>query len=299
MKLGIKAAGVVVAIGTAVTTMRPGDAVYGMAMARPMDYAVTPGFCSEYAVGREDLFLPKPAHVPFEDAAALLGNVLTAVQSIELGMRLLGVDSLQGKTVFVPGALSATGSAGVQLLKAAYGAEKVISTVSTPKVPLVDRYLPTGTVDQVVDYKTTKRLTDAVPAGSVDFVYNTQWALASAIPLLNRDRGVVVSVASIPPPSLLRQMMRKPLPFYVLWAAGLVQWWYAWKLWGTNVKLDFVSGNAGVREDLEKAGEMIALGKVRALANVVKLDDIGAVREACEKVYAVKGGIGSLVVKIV
>lgn len=293
-----------VATGSSVTTLRAGDAVYGMAFGRPMDYAAPPGFCSEYAVGRADLFLPKPAHVAFEDAAALLGNVLTAVQSIELGLRLLlGASTagnlLQGKTAFVPGALSATGSVGVQLLKTAYGAERVVATVSTPKVPLVAERLPPGIVDHLVDYQ-RGRLTDAVPPGSVDFAYNTQMtALRSAIPLLRQDAGVIVSIASVPPPSLLRQMIRKPLPFFVYWIAALAQWWYAFLLRGTGVRYGFVSGNAGAREDLEKAGELIARGKVRALANVVRLEDLGAVREACEKVYKGKGGVGQLVVKVV
>ncbi len=75
--------------------------------------------------------------------------------------------------------------------------------------------------------------------------------------------------------------------------------WYAFKLRGTNITLDFVSGNAGAREDLEKAGELIALGKVKALPTIVKFEDIVAVREACEKVYTGKGGIGQLVIKII
>ncbi|RYP41892.1 hypothetical protein DL767_000721 [Monosporascus sp. MG133] len=303
IKLGIKAAGVVVATASEVTTLKVGDEVYGMAFGRPIDYPVAPGFCSEYCVGQEGLFVRKPPHVPFEDAAALLGAVVTAVQAIERGLRLMrenGVSGgLEGKTVFVPGALSATGSVGAQLLKTVYGAGRVISTVSTAKVPLVARRLPAGTVDEVVDYTAARRLTDAVAPGSVDFVYNTQWDLGGVIPLLRRDAGVVVSIASLPPSSLLRQMMvGGSVPFYVRWAVDLAQCWYAFLMRGTNIKYDFVSGNPGAREDLERAAELIALGKVRALSNVIELEDIEAVRKACEQVYTGKGGLGQLVIKI-
>ncbi len=220
-----------VATGREVKTLRVGDAVYGMAFGHPMDYSAPPGYCSEYAVGSEDLFLPKPAHVAFEDAAALLGNVLTGVLSIDLGLRRMLMRAggqrergLEGKTAFVPGALSATGSVGVQLLKHVYGAARVVSTASAAKVPLVARCLPAGTVDRVVDYTAARRLADAVEPGSVDFVYNTQWGLEGTLPLLNRDAGVVVSIASVPPPSVLLRMLRTPPPLWLRWATGLVQW---------------------------------------------------------------------------
>ena len=206
MKLGTQAAGVIVAVGSGVKTLKPGDAVYGMAVQHPMDWSEVAGFCSEYALGREALFLRKPAGVSFADAAALLGNVLTAVQSFGLAERLMtrqeedgveGRDVLRGKTVFVPGALSATGSVGVQLAKRVYGAARVVSTVSTPKVPLVTDRLPPDTVDQVVDYLAAPRLTGAIPAGTVDFVYNTQWDLTGTFPLLRRGGGsAVVSIVS-------------------------------------------------------------------------------------------------------
>ena len=303
MKIGGKAAGIVVAVGSDVTALRPGDAVYGVAFSRPMNWEVTPGFCSEYAVGRASLFLRKPAGVPFTEAVALLGNVVTAVQSFDLAERLMrkenGRDaSLKGKTVFVPGALSATGNVGVQLAKHAYGAARVVATASTPKVPLVAERLPAGTVDQVIDYQATPRLVDAVGRGAVDFVYNTQWDLTGTFPLLRPETGVAVSIASLPPYSLLLQMMKRPPGLAVRIVTTLAQWWYYWKLRGTNIKYDFVSGNPGVRADLEKAGELIAEGKVKAVMNVVPFNDIEAIRKASGHVFTGKGGVGTLVIEI-
>ncbi|KAJ3579733.1 hypothetical protein NPX13_g835 [Xylaria arbuscula] len=203
MKIGIEGSGVVAAVGSGVTKYRPGDEVYAVmpAGARPMDLFAENSFASQYAVTTESCVLPKPANLPNEDAAALPGFTVVAYQCIEMGLRLLrenGVtDGLEGKTVFVPGALSGTGSTAIQLLKNHYGVERVISTVSTEKVPLVEQYLP-GLVDQVVDYKSTKRLTDAIPAGSVDFVLNTQWDLISTFPLVDPKKGVVISISSAP-----------------------------------------------------------------------------------------------------
>ncbi|KAI1077619.1 GroES-like protein [Whalleya microplaca] len=298
IKLGIEGSGRVVRVGSAVAAFKPGDAVYVFGVRRPMNLTKAPGFCSEYAIGQESLMIHKPSNCSFEDMTAV-ANLVTAYQSIEEGLRALRqngvVDGLEGKTVFVPGALSATGSVGIQLLKNVYGVGKLISTVSTSKVPLVETYLP-GLVDQVVDYKTTK-LADAIPPGSVDFVYNTQWDLLGTFPLLNRDKGVVVSISSAPPADLLRKIL-PPLPFFVYWLVTLAQWWYQFHLRGTSIKLRMVSGDPGIREDLEKVGEFLATGKVKPIQRVVDLEDIDTVREAAEQVFTGKGGVGKLVIKI-
>ncbi|KAK7985272.1 2-methylene-furan-3-one reductase [Apiospora saccharicola] len=210
LQAGIVGSGVVVQVGSGVTAFRPGDAVYGMAFGRPLRFNPHPGYASEYAIGREDFFLPKPAALSFEAAAAAFGSTLTAYQSIELGLRLLreqGVpDGLEGKTVFVPGALSATGNVGV----------------------------------------------------------------------LGED----------------------VLPFWFLWVASLAQLYYRWRLRGTGIQWGIVSGNAGVREDVARVGEILATGKIRPVMTVVEMEDVEAVREAADKVQKIKGGIGGLVIKI-
>ncbi|KAI0400788.1 alcohol dehydrogenase [Xylaria palmicola] len=300
MKLGIEGSGVVAAVGAAVTEFKPGDEVYAIAFpGRPIDLFAEAGFLSQYAVSPASCVLPKPAGVSHEDAASLLVVALTAYQCAETALRLLrenGGDGLAGKTVFVPGALSSTGSAAIQVLRNHYDVGRVLSTVSAAKLPLVERYLP-GLVDQVVDYQATRRLTDAVPAGSVDLVLNTQWDLVRTLPLADPERGVVVSISSAPPPSLLRELM-PTAPFWVFWVLAVAQWYYAFKLRGTNIKYAFVSGNPGIREDLERTGELIAAGKVKAVNRIVDLEDVQAVREGCQQVYTGKGGIGKLVIRM-
>ncbi|KAI1138276.1 GroES-like protein [Hypoxylon sp. FL0543] len=300
-KLGIECSGTVVEVGSAVADFKPGDEVSAFAHShtRPMNLLMDCGFASEYAVSRAHMTLHKPRHVAFA-AMCSMANLVTAVQTIEMGLRLLrenGVaDGLEGKTVFVPGALSATGAVGIQVLKNVYGVGRLISTVSTAKVPLVERYLP-GLVDQVVDYTKHKKLTDAIPAGSVDFVYNTQWGVETTFPLVNPETGVVASISSVPTPQLFREML-PPLPFFAYWACALAQWYYWFKLRGTNIKHEVHSGNMAVREDYERAGELIATGKVKPVNRVVELEDIEAVRREAQKVATGKGGIGKLVIKI-
>lgn len=290
-----------VSTGSAVTAFKPGDAVYGMAFGRPIEFLRPPGFCSEYCIGRESLFLPKPPHVTFEEATGLLAFTLTALESLELAAKHMATHGkqLEGSTVFVPGALSATGSVAVQLLKNVYGVKKLVATVSTPKVPMVNQHLP-GLVDQIVDYKTTPKLTDAVPAGSVDFAYNTQFsALASLVPLLDERTGVIVSIASVFPSRLMKLVMGPSLPIWVGWLADLAQLYNRWLIRGTNISLDFVSGNMADRELVERTAEIIALQKVRCVMRVVNLEDIDGLRRACDEVYTGRGGLGKLVVKIV
>ncbi|KAL7620709.1 hypothetical protein AAE478_009706 [Parahypoxylon ruwenzoriense] len=301
LKIGIEGAGVVAAVGSEVTAFKPGDEVYAFGQSRPMNFLVAPGFCAEFAVAREPLVLRKPEGLSFEGACHI-ANVVTALQAIDMGLEQMrengdGDDGLRGKTAFVPAALSATGSAAIQLLKNVYGARKIISTVSTAKLPLVEERLPPGLVDQVVDY-TRGRLTDAVPRGSVDFVYNTQWGVTSTFALADPEKGVVASIASVPTPGLLRQMM-PPLPAPAYWLAGLAQLWYAFCLRGTRVRYFFHSGEPARREDLERAARLMAQGKVRFVGRVVDLDDVEAVRREAHMVATRKGGIGKLVVKIV
>ncbi len=295
----MEGSGVVVAVGSDVRSFKVGDAVYGLAFRTPVLPFKPPGLISEYAVIEERFLLPKPPHVSFEEAAALTGSVLTGYQSIRLAIELGGGSgSLEGKTVFMPGALSGTGSVGAQLLKNVFGASTLISTVSTAKVPLVSQHLP-GIVDTVIDYK-TQDIVRTVGRGSVDVVYNTQWDLVGTFPLLKPKTGVVVSIASIPPPAIMwRNFGRGGVPFWMGWILSLAQLWYDWKLRGTGVKREFVSGNPAARDDLEKTGEIIATGKVKAVMTVVGLADIEAVRRECGKVYSGKGSLGRVVIRIV
>ncbi|KAK1494838.1 UMTA methyltransferase [Colletotrichum tamarilloi] len=279
IKIGCEGSGIVVAVGADVKTLKVGDAVYGLCFTRPAFSIPDPGFCSEYAVGPERLFLPKPPHMSFEEAASLLGYTVTAYQTIRRGLAIAGQETLEGKTVFIPGALSGGGFSAIQVAKNVFGARKIISTVSTSKMSLVEQHLP-GMVDELIDYTTTD-VGSVIPKGSVDFMYNTQWnTMGPGIPLLNPKTGILMSIASIPPPTLTKELLGPALvPFWVVWVLHLAQLWYSFLLRGTNIKHEFVSGNPENREDLEKAGELIATGKVKGVFRVVDLADFKSVKE--------------------
>ncbi|KAI5865882.1 GroES-like protein [Durotheca rogersii] len=300
IRLGVEGAGVVVAVGAEVTAFKPGDEIYTFTVTRPMNLASAGGVCAEYAVTREALAIRKPAHVPFVDMCTL-ANLVTVVQAADRALEELranGVEGgLRGKTVFVAGALGALGAPAAQLLKRELGAGRVVASVSTAKVPLVEALLP-GVVDRVVDYTRVPRLADAVPRGSVDLVFSTQWGPEGTFALADRERGVVASLAGAPPPALLRAIL-PPLPAPVYWLAALAQLWYAFCLRGTRVRYFFLSGEPSVRADLVRAVDLLARGTVKALHRVVPLDDIVAIRAEAQKVATGKGGIGKLVIQIV
>ena len=139
-RLGIDMAGVVEAVGPAVTGIRPGDRVMGDL------YATGMGAFAELACARQRAFAVLPDGVSFEDAATLPHSAILALQGLRLpGGRELG----PGDRVLVVGASGNVGPFAVQLAKAR-GAH-VTGVASGAKADLV-RSLG---ADEVVDYTTT------------------------------------------------------------------------------------------------------------------------------------------------
>lgn len=117
-RLGVDAAGVVEAVGKNVTHVEPGDEVFG----------VRNGAFSEYVSGRT--FVPKPANLTFEEAAAVPVAGCTALQAL----RDRG-EVRAGQRVLVNGAGGGVGTFVVQLARA-FGAD-VTAVTSTAKLELV------------------------------------------------------------------------------------------------------------------------------------------------------------------
>lgn len=140
--------------GQSVTRVKPGDEVY---VRLPESHR---GAWSEYAKCPEEFIALKPPSLSFESAAAIPLAATTAFQALQ---KYNG--DLAGKTVFVPAgcmipslplvdantdnvAVGGTGLYACQLAKHVFHAGKVITTVSTSKIPKVDELLGKGTVDQ-------------------------------------------------------------------------------------------------------------------------------------------------------
>jgi NADPH:quinone reductase-like Zn-dependent oxidoreductase len=127
---GRDAAGIVEAVGSAVTKFAVGDEVYGVA----------PGSFAEYAVARESKLARKPANLSFEQAAVVPISALTAMDALTAGR------IKSGQHVLIIGASGGVGSYAVQLAKA-FGAE-VTGVASTSKLDLVQAL----GADHVIDY---------------------------------------------------------------------------------------------------------------------------------------------------
>lgn len=202
-------AGVVEVVGKSVTSLRPGDEVF----------AAKGSALAEYVAGPARLFLPKPAGLSFEEAAALPGAGVTALQALRKG----AVQA--GQRVLVTGAGGGVGHFAVQLAKA-FGAH-VTATTSPSKLELVaslgaDRVLDytrddvaaAGPFDLVIDVAATQSFAELeramVPEGALVVVgpHKGDWfgavrrPLAAAIRSRRGRRRFLPFLASAPPADL-------------------------------------------------------------------------------------------------
>ncbi|NMR20696.1 NAD(P)-dependent alcohol dehydrogenase [Cellulomonas fimi] len=116
---GTDVAGVVAAVGSAVTRFAPGDEVFGSA----------PGAYAELVVATEETLAPKPAGLTFEQAAAVPLAGAVALRALRAG------DVGPGRHVLVNGASGGIGTFAVQIAKA-LGAE-VTGVCSAANVDVV------------------------------------------------------------------------------------------------------------------------------------------------------------------
>ncbi|WP_292871174.1 NAD(P)-dependent alcohol dehydrogenase [Microbacterium sp.] len=132
---GTDLAGVVTAVGTDVTTLRPGDEVFGW---------TGTGALAEYAVVPADHLVPVPDGLSLAEDAAVPTSGMTALQALRDIAKVS-----PGDRVLITGASGGVGSFAVQIAKS-LGAE-VTGVCSTGNAELV-RSLG---ADHVVDYTTT------------------------------------------------------------------------------------------------------------------------------------------------
>ena len=130
-RVGADFAGTVEAVGGNVKAFRPGDEVFG----------VTRGAFAEYVCAPEARVVRKPAHLTFEQAAAVPVAALTALQGLRDAGRIQS-----GQRVLINGASGGVGTFAVQIAKS-FGAE-VTGVCSTRNV---ERVRSIG-ADRVVDY---------------------------------------------------------------------------------------------------------------------------------------------------
>jgi len=124
-------AGRVEAVGKKVEQLRPGDKVFGWCK----------GAFAEYACAGEEHFVPKPANLTFEQAAAVGVSAVTALQALRDQGKVQA-----GQKVLINGASGGVGPFSVQIAKA-FGAD-VTGVCSTRNVDMVRSI----GADRVIDY---------------------------------------------------------------------------------------------------------------------------------------------------
>jgi NADPH:quinone reductase-like Zn-dependent oxidoreductase len=142
--------GVVEAVGLGVSLFEPGDEVFGML---PYPYGV--GAYAEYVTGPVRAFVPKPAALSHDEAAALPMAALVAWQTL--------VDTAHvqpGQRVLVLGAAGGVGHVAVQVAKAR-GAH-VIGTASADKLDFLRGLGADEVIDRTADVAQEARDIDVV-----------------------------------------------------------------------------------------------------------------------------------------
>jgi NADPH:quinone reductase-like Zn-dependent oxidoreductase/quercetin dioxygenase-like cupin family protein len=178
---GSDLSGVVEAVGTGVTGLRPGDEVYGVTNGR------FTGAYAEYALAEAGRLAPKPQTLDHARAAAVPVVAVTAWQMLLDHARVAA-----GRRVLVHGAAGAVGAYAVQLARRA-GAH----VIGTARGADVDRVRELG-ADEAVDVD-AMRFEAALAGETVDVVVDLVGGEAQARSLeVLGPGGVLVSAVSEP-----------------------------------------------------------------------------------------------------
>jgi NADPH:quinone reductase-like Zn-dependent oxidoreductase len=133
--IGQDIAGVVAAVGTGVTTLHPGQDVYGIA-----DLQLS-GAYAEYALGYAEAIAPKPRTLDYIHAAAVPLAAMTAWQAL-----FDKADLHSGQTLLIHGGAGGVGGYAIQLAK--WKGARVIATAAMEHLD----YVKNLGADLVLDY---------------------------------------------------------------------------------------------------------------------------------------------------
>ncbi|KAK3052549.1 hypothetical protein LTR09_006403 [Extremus antarcticus] len=301
--IGLDFAGTILELGAEVTAFAKGDEVYG--------FTAKGGAASTHLLldtrHRDAAFAKIPKGLTMVEAASLPAVAITAATALKRAdeyFKSLSSSSetsgLQGKTVFIPGALSGVGSIALQIAKHQYNC-RTLTAVSTSKLPLIEKSLGEGVVDQAIDYTVQTDIVTAIGKGTVDFVLDTTGLAADYLPLLRRS-GLCLSIARLPPGSALKnEDPDAPAQSRVACIGqnvmdGLDAAFRAWAKtrWGVVYVYQKTEPRS---EDVEEVSGLVGKGWVRpVVGRTVGLEDEEGVREGCMQMFKGKGGVGKFVI---
>ncbi|KAL5352258.1 hypothetical protein ACLOAV_002205 [Pseudogymnoascus australis] len=287
--LGHDASGTIVAVGSAVDSLKVGDQVFTRVPGHDS------GTIAEYCLSTVSATALKPKSLSFVDAASIPLVGLTVLQVIRRAEAEIG--GLKGKTAYVPAGLSGTGNVAVQLLKNVFGVKEVITTLSTGKIERAKELFKEGEGEVVyIDY-TKENVSSAIGAGTVDFMFDTMAGAIDSLPLI-RKGGSIVSISKTPSGEELKKKFASApwVPVVVLNLADQVNKWRASR-YGVNYSYLWMNPDA---KGLDELGRWVVEGKLQPLVGrTAKLEDLEAVKSGYNEVYQAKGGVGKFVVEIV
>lgn len=252
------------------------------------------GTVSEYVLSTVSATSLIPRTISYIEAASVPLASITSLQALDRADAALG-GGLKGKTVYIPGGLSGTSSAAIQLAKNVFGVGKVITTVSTAKVAKVEQLLGKDVVDQIIDY-TKEDPVRVIENGSVDFMFDTMGQTTACLKILKKG-AIVVSVSGVPFGPDLKK--RTPdLPFYVGCLLNFVGGITRFRTWWQGASYSYLFMQP-LASDLIRLGQWIDQGLLKpVVGRVAKFDNLQEVRAGCQEVYSGKGGIGKFVIEV-
>jgi NADPH:quinone reductase-like Zn-dependent oxidoreductase len=291
--LGCDFAGTVKEVGSAISNFRPGDDVYGV-------YQRGTGCIADWIVvdtakPKDMAMALKSPKQSFTDAGSMPVCFHTALQALVKADKVIP-GGLEGKTVFVPAGLSGTGSMVCQIAKNIFHAGKVITTVSTSKMSLVNELLGAGVVDHIVDYTQPDEI-EKIGKQSVDFMFDGVRGSFWYLEVMKPNTGLVYSVSTAPSGKILAQV----IPGAPKWAQVFMNFvdrvltWRAWR-WGVTYEYLFIDPQP---EELEQGSKWVTEGKIRAVVgSTAELSNIDKIRAGCQQIFETKGGTGKFVVVV-
>lgn len=202
--IGFDAAGIVEAIGDAVTLFKPGDEVF---------YAGDinrPGSNAAYQLVDERITGRKPKNLTMEEAAAMPLTSLTGWELLFDRMRINEKD--KGKTILIIGGGGGVGSITIQLAKKIAGLT-VITTASRPETMA---WAKQQGADHVVDYKDLVNEVRKTGFHQVDIIIdlvdtNGYW---DAMAELIKPQGRIASITGSQTPIVLLKLKTKSVAFF-------------------------------------------------------------------------------------
>lgn len=202
--IGFDAAGVVEAVGEAVTLFKPGDKVF---------YAGDinkPGSNAEFQLVDERIVGRKPASLSIQEAAVMPLTSLTAWELLFHRIRINEKD--KGKSILIIGGAGGVGSIAIQLAKKIAG----LTVITTASRPETTEWAKQQGADHVVNHKDLVNEVRKAGFQQVDFILdlvdtNGYW---DAMAELIKPQGSIASITGSQTPVALIKLKTKSVGFF-------------------------------------------------------------------------------------